>query len=527
MNIAEVFRQQARERPDAAAIIDVQSGRPRVTTFAELDRQSARAAGLLAGHELCAGDAVLVFVPMSAELYVALIALFRVQLVAMVLDPSAGREHIERCCALYAPKGLIASAKAHLLRFVSPALRRVPVKFSVGSWVPGAIRWSKLEETAPIETIVESPPHMPALLTFTSGSTGQPKAAVRTHGFLLAQHRALAASLQLTPGDVDLTTLPIVLLANLGSGVTSVVPNADLRRPGAIDPAPVVAQIRAHNVVSSTASPAFFERLARHCADRRELLPRMKKLFTGGAPVFPRLLDQLHEMAPNADVQAVYGSTEAEPIAHIGRSEITADDRAAMLAGRGLLAGVPVPEIQLRIVRDQWGTPLGPFTAAEFNAQCQPPEAPGEIVVSGEHVLASYLHGVGDHETKFHVDGVVWHRTGDAGYLDVRGRLWLLGRCAARIRDNRGELYPFAAETAAYDDPGVKRAAAIAHRGRRILTIEYFDGRTTSDLTALRQALAWARFDEVRVCREIPVDSRHNAKIDYPRLHQLLDQAGR
>ena len=54
MNIAEVFRQQARQRPDAAAIIDVQGGRPRVTTFAELDRQSARAAGLLAGHELCA-----------------------------------------------------------------------------------------------------------------------------------------------------------------------------------------------------------------------------------------------------------------------------------------------------------------------------------------------------------------------------------------------------------------------------------------------------------------------------------------
>src|SRR5207253_5321438 len=196
-----------------------------------------------------------------------------------------------------------------------------------------------------------------------------------------------AASLRLAPGDVDLTTLPIVLLANLGSGVTSVAPNADLRRPGAIDPAPVLVQIRAHNVVSSTASPAFFERLARHCADRRELLPGMKKLFTGGAPVFPWLLDQLHEMAPNADMQAVYGSTEAEPIAHIGRSEISADDRAAMLAGRGLLAGTPVPEVQLRIVRDQWGTPLGPFTAAEFSAQCQPPEAPGEIAVSGEHVL--------------------------------------------------------------------------------------------------------------------------------------------
>jgi olefin beta-lactone synthetase len=524
VNIADVVRRHARERPDAAAIIDVHRGRARTTTFADLDRLSARAAGLLAGAGLRAGDAVLVFVPMSAELYVALIALFRLRLVAMVLDPAAGREHFERCCALHEPRGLIATAKAHLLRVVSPALRRVPVKFSVGWPVPGATRWSKLEEVPPLEAIEDCPADVPALLTFTSGSTGQPKAAVRTHGFLLAQHRVLAASLGLTPGDVDLTTLPIVLLANLGSGVTSVVPDADLRRPGAIAAGPVVDQVRAHTIISSTASPAFFERLARHCAQRGEAVPGLKKLFTGGAPVFPRLLDQLHEMAAAADVVAVYGSTEAEPIAHISRAEIDPGDRAAMHAGRGLLAGEPVPEIQLRVIRDQWGTPLGPWTAAEFTEQCQQPGRPGEIVVSGEHVLTGYLHGCGDEETKFRVDGVVWHRTGDAGYLDARGRLWLLGRCAARIEDDRGELYPFAAETAAYQDPAVRRAAAVAHRGRRVLAVEYYDGRRGSDLTGLKGALAWAQFDDVRVCRTIPVDGRHNAKIDYPRLHEMLDR---
>ena len=76
----------------------------------------------------------------------------------------------------------------------------------------------------------------PALVTFTSGSTGAPKAAVRTHGFLLEQHRVLAESLRLTPDDLDLTTLPIFVLANLGSGVCSLIPDADLRHPGAIEP---------------------------------------------------------------------------------------------------------------------------------------------------------------------------------------------------------------------------------------------------------------------------------------------------
>ncbi len=524
MNILDVLRRHAYERPDSAAIIDTRRGRPRTTTFAELDRLSARAAGLLVHAGLKPGDAVLVFHPMSAELYVALLAIFRLRLVAMFLDPSAGREHIERCCELHAPHGLIASTKAHLLRLTSPAMRRIPAKFVIGWPVPGATRWTKLGFAPPHDAVAECPPGTPALLTFTSGSTGRPKAAVRTHDFLLAQHAALAHSLRLEPGDVDLTTMPIVLLANLGSGVTSVIPDADLRRPGAIALGPVVRQIRAHNVISSTASPALFERLARHCRDRRETLPRLRKVFTGGAPVFPRLLDRVQAMASAADVVAVYGSTEAEPIAHISRIEVTPEDRKAMVAGRGLLAGPPVPEVRLRILRDQWGRPVGPFTAAEFDAQCQPAGEPGEIVVSGGHVLSGYLDGKGDAETKFRVDGTVWHRTGDAGYLDGRGRVWLLGRCSATIRDDRGTLYPFAAETAAYEDPAVRRAAVVAHRGRRVLAVEY-DGDSSADVTALSAALAWARLDGVRVCRSIPVDGRHNAKIDYPRLYAMLDKA--
>jgi acyl-CoA synthetase (AMP-forming)/AMP-acid ligase II len=335
---------------------------------------------------------------------------------------------------------------------------------------------------------------------------------------LLAQHAALANSLALSPGDIDLATLPIVLLANLASRVTSLVPNADLRRPGSIDPGPVVAQILEQRATSSVASPAFFDRLARYCQERQLTLPSLRKLYTGGAPVFPRLLDQMREMAPNADVVALYGSTEAEPIAHLSRHDLDAADRSAMLAGRGLLTGPPVSEVTLRILRNQWGVPVGPFTREEFDSRCCEVDEPGEIVVTGGHVLKGYLNGVGDHETKFRVAGDIWHRTGDAGYLDGRGRLWLLGRCVARIADERGELYPFAAETAAYQDHRVKRAAVVAVNGRRLLILEWYDPAQPGDLAAIRRELAWAMLDEVRVWDRVPVDHRHNAKIDYPAL---------
>jgi acyl-CoA synthetase (AMP-forming)/AMP-acid ligase II len=196
-----------------------------------------------------------------------------------------------------------------------------------------------------------------------------------------------------------------------------------------------------------------------------------------------------------------------------------------MHEGRGLLTGPPVESIRLRILRDQWGTPVGPSTESTFAAQCLPSGQAGEIVVNGDHVLTGYLHGRGESETKVRVDGEIWHRTGDAGYLDDRGRIWLLGRCSAKIHDAHGILYPFAAETAVYQDPTVRRAAVVAHEQRRVLAVEFYEPPANGALQRIRQAVAWAHLDEVRVFPRIPVDKRHNAKIDYPRLYQLLQRA--
>lgn len=527
MNLVELFTEQAGLRPDAPAIVESRGGRPRVTSFAQLDQASRRGAALLKVHGVQPGDPVLIFQPMSAELYEALLAVFRLGATAMFLDPATGREHIEECCQIQPPRALVASTKAHLLRLRSSALRRIPLKFVVGWPAPGAISWGRIAEMIPHEALHPCGADTPALLTFTSGSTGQPKAAVRSHGFLLAQHRVLERSLELRAGEVDLTTLPIFLLANLASGVTSVIPNADLRRPGAIDPRPVLAQISEHGVSRCAASPAFFERLLAGRSARPKALAGLRSIYTGGAPVFPRLLDALGRALPRTEIHAVYGSTEAEPIAHLERCEISAADRAAMLAGRGLLTGRPVPEIQLRIMREQWGRSVGSIDAAEFAGNCLPPSEAGEIVVSGEHVLSGYLHGRGDAETKFRVAGVPWHRTGDAGWLDDQGRLWLLGRCSAKITDSRGTLWPFAVECAAQEQPAVRRAALVGQQGRRLLAIEPSATVSREDCEALKQALAWAALDEVRVVPRLPVDRRHNAKIDYPALHEMLRRATR
>ncbi len=517
MNTATLLLNQVSTRPDALALIETVGGRDKVFSFAQLDEDSAWVAGMFFAHGLRPGHTALVFVPMSIELYIVLVALFRLGVVAMFLDPSAGTAHIEACCALRAPDAFIGTGKAHLLRFVSPALRRIPLKVSVGGFpVPGALQWHNYGHYESHTEIFPADENTPALLTFTSGSTGQPKAAVRTHGLLAAQHRSLAESLHLQPGEIDLTTLPIFVLANLASGVTSVIPAGDLRRPGAVHVAPIRAQIARLRPTRAAASPAFFERLLEDGAP----LPLFRHIYTGGAPVFPALLDALTAATePGAEIVAVYGSTEAEPIAHIARSEMSEGDIADMANGKGLLAGQPVPDIALRILPDAWGTPLGPFTTAEFERLCLPIEQPGEIVVSGDHVLPGYLNGQGEAETKFRVGDAVWHRTGDGGYRDKTGRLWLLGRCGARIVDDRGTLYPFAVECAARRNLAVRRVAVVSHKARRLLIVE---GKNI-DTAALKAALDWAKLDEVRVWDKLPVDKRHNAKIDYPALRRRLD----
>lgn len=524
MNVAQLLVANARQLPDASAIVEPRGGGTRSISFQELDERSARAARLLADAGLTAGDYVLVFVPMSIDLYLALIAIFRIGAVAMFLDPSAGRDHIDRCCAKIHPRAMIAVTKAHLLRLTSSAVRQIPRKFTVGPPIPGTARWERAFGGSLLDAITTREPDDPALVTFTSGSTGVPKAAVRSHGFLAAQHAALQRAIELRSGEIDLSTLPIFTLANLASGVTSVIPDANLQRPGFIDGGPVLRQVAAQRITRCVASPAFFERLL-DVPNAARFLQGMQRIYTGGAPVFPGLLERLQRAMPESRVCAVYGSTEAEPIADIAWTDISPDDQRAMFAGDGLLAGHPVADIDLRIIANQRGRPLAPVTPAQFVVHCLGPRQVGEIIVHGNHVLRGYMGGEGDEQTKWHVGDEVWHRTGDAGYLDERGRLWLLGRAGAKIEDAHGEIYPFAVECAASRVRGVIRSALVQHQNTRLLAIQKAPDMSPSELqAALLRDLGWAKLESIRFLPQMPLDKRHNAKIDYPALRELLNR---
>ncbi|MCC6458759.1 MAG: AMP-binding protein [Caldilineaceae bacterium] len=527
-NLAALLHAQAAARPNHPALLDPTQA---PITFAALQGAVNRGASLLRAAGLLPGDRVLVYQPISADLYVALGALFQAGLTAVFIDPGMDRVQLERAAALLAPRGFLATPRAHLLRLISPAIRRIPVHFTTGKWpLPGARRWG--QKLHPEPEMADCGEETPALITVTSGSTGTPKFATRTHGFLRRQHEAIAASLMMPADTVVATTLPIFVLSFLASGLTTLLPNMDLRRPGRVQIAPLLAQMQEAGVNVIAASPAFLDQLARYCADRQLSLPQIRQVLSGGAPVFVDLMDQAAATMPNATLRAVYGATEAEPIATLDYRTISAADRHCMAKGAGLLVGKPVESLAVRVIPDRWGQAQGPYAPeawAALSLQTGLQTGRGEIVVTGSHVLTHTGPGDDPALTKIRVGEQIWHRTGDAGYWDEQGRLWLLGRCSARIDRTHPDglqesLYPFAVETAAHTFPSVKHAALVAQGNRLLLALELYTPQEADWLTELKQTLAWARLDELRILPHMPVDKRHNAKIDYPALRRMLGE---
>ena len=89
------------------------------------------------------------------------------------------------------------------------------------------------------------------------------------------------------------------------------------------------------------------------------------------------------------------------------------------------------------------------------------------------------------------------------------------------MSDDEGVLYPFAVECAASDVPGLRRSAFVRHLGRRILVIEV-EHKAREVREALMRRLSWARLHDILMVKQVPVDHRHNAKVDYTELGRLL-----
>lgn len=472
-DLISIFDAAARRFSDKPALI---GRKGESVSFAVLRASSEGLAARLAARGLGKGARVLVALPVGVRLYAALAALWRIGAVAVFPEPALGLKGLRAAISISMPEAVIASGRYRLLKLLPPLWGLpmiVPRAGDKGRW-----RNVPLGESDA------------ALISFTSGSTGAPKAILRSHGFLLAQHRAVLPMLGDDPAPRDLVAFPVFALVNLALGRTTVLP--DWRQAEQVTGAALAARIEKTGATRLLLTPALCEALAEH-----GLPPRTSAIFTGGGPVFPDIVARLGAGRSDLKVVTVYGSTEAEPIAHLDARDVSEEDRAAMEGGRGLLAGHPVPEARVRVVYD-------------------------EIQVAGAHVNRGYLDPARDAETKVAEGGTIWHRTGDAGRIDGEGRLWLLGRLSAALPGPGGtKLFPFGIETAARIWPGVRRAALASLAGEAVLAIEG-DPVYLGTWRQLAQALGIARVIRLHA---LPMDRRHRSKVDYPALARAVRNA--
>lgn len=470
MTILTAFDAQVAAGRDRPAIIDRLG---RTLTFADLYFRAGFLADEWAKRGIGPGDRVLIAMGVTPDLYAALAALWRLGAVAVLPEPAMGLKGVRTALAAAEVKAWIGGGALRALPLLVPRLLALP-RLSLSS---GMLRSTELSP--------EWPDDHPALMSFTSGSTGRAKAILRSHSFLEAQNRAVAPLLASDRAEIDLVAFPVFVLANLGSGVTSVLPNWPLRRPDRANPATIRAHIARHGVTRLLLPPVLAEALA-----DAPLPTCVTTIFTGGGPVFPDVVERLTAHNPALRVMAVYGSTEAEPIAELEISALSPADRTRINAGEGLLAGPPVAAVRVRIVDD-------------------------EIWVAGDHVVETYVDPADNAATKTRdEDGTIWHRTGDGGRFDEAGRLWLLGRTQGRIEG----LWPFAIEVAARSWPGVRRAALCALEGHACLAIEGDVAR----LANWRDAAAPLGIMQVVPLKAIPLDRRHRSKVDYARLAEAV-----
>jgi acyl-CoA synthetase (AMP-forming)/AMP-acid ligase II/4-hydroxybenzoate polyprenyltransferase len=537
-NIVTHLEQAAQRVPERSALIAPVGGGERAITFAELWREVAGCAAGLRQAGLRPGDRVIVMIPMSIELYVALLGTVAAGGVAVFVDPWVGMRRIAAFAAFAEPRGYLGTPRSHLLRLGQPVLRGLPLTVTTGwclAGLPARHRLAKLAATPPLEQPFAAGPDDPALITFTTGSSGTPKGANRTHGFLAAQYAALQAEFPCTDAAVDMPMFPVFALRNLGQGLTSVLPAMDFRHLDATDGALIAAQMRRHGVTRCTASPTFLDRLVEHLRDGGAPIPTLRHLLTGGAPVSDAQLRQWQAALPDAEITIVYGSTEAEPVAHLTAAERLTARSARHPRMPGYCLGHPAPRVRTRIA------PLTREPAPlDWAAPEPPPGTIGELLVAGDHVCRDYYRNPeATREHKLHgPDGTVWHRMGDTVYRDDDGRLWLVGRVHTTIWRAGQPLHAQLVEQAARgDDPDLEVAAfgmpdaelgtALVVRQVRPKDWSLTDPLDRPDRVRQRLAAVGIEVDRQTLSpKPLPRDPRHHSKVDYAALvheHEQLD----
>ena len=531
VNVSALLSQKAKEQPFKRAVVypvgrDAYGRRAYAQlTFGQLEKESDMVARGLNKAGISRGVRTVLMVTPGPEFFILTFALFKTGAIPVVVDPGMGVKGMLNCLMESEPEAFIGIPKAHLLRLLFPKyFKTVHVHATVGRrflWGGYTMDSLRAFPWSPFPCAKTEIDEMAAIL-FTTGSTGPAKGTVYTHGNFIAQIRNIQAHFQIAPDEIDLPTFPLFALFDPALGMTAVIPDMDPTKPAFVKPENIIEPIMDHGVTNMFASPALLNRVGKFGKAMGVKLPCLRRVVSAGAPVHPANIEQFSTMLDkNCEVHTPYGATEAVPITSIGSHEILSQTRKYSDQGFGNCVGLPLEGIEVRLIQitddpvEQWSDDL-----------LVPQGDIGEIVVRGDLVTREYFHRPEmTMLAKIQDGGGFWHRMGDLGWMDQKGRLWFCGRKSHRVVTEKGVLYSVPCEAIYNNHPRVFRSALVGvgtpPEQKPVIVVELEEGDTGKDQETLRQELLrrgkehplTKDIEDILVKDKLPVDIRHNSKI--------------
>ena len=476
------------------------------------------AAGLLdAGVQ--PGDRVALLVPPGADLTAAVYACWRIGAVIVVADSGLGPRGLARALRGAWPRHLIAVDRGLV---AARALRIGGRRFAAGPMSAARARVLGAESTLAALAARgrgRSLPGVPgpedeAAVVFTSGATGPAKGVVYRHRQVEANRDALAALYAITSADRLVAAFAPFALYGPALGIASAVPDIDVTKPAELDAVRLADAVRAVGATLVWASPASLQNVVDTAGglsvDQADDLSTVRLLMSAGAPVPARLLRDVLALMPSAQAHTPYGMTEVLPVADI---DLVGLD--AVGPGDGVCVGWPVPGAVVAIsALDAAGAATG--------APTDEPGVTGEILVSAPWAKDRYDRLWATQARASRDAGR--HRTGDVGHLDEAGRLWVEGRLAHVVTTADGPVTPVGVEQRVLGVPGVRAVACVGvgpAQAQVVVVVVVPDVApprrevlARTELAGAVRGAAGVPVAAVLVRRELPVDVRHNSKID-------------